>query len=108
MTATSFTLAWQPSASDGGSPIIEYIVEMRESTKTEFKKIGAAKEGKTFISVSYLEKDHGYNFRITARNAVGLSDPYEPDDKIVAGSRLSKLSKKFARFLIIILLYQCL
>ncbi|KAK9730490.1 Variant SH3 domain [Popillia japonica] len=89
MTDTSFTLSWQPSAKDGGSPIIEYIVEMRESTKTEFKKIGATKEGKTFISVNYLEKDHSYRFRITARNEVGLSEPYEPSDSITAGSRLT-------------------
>lgn len=94
MTDTSFTLSWQPSAKDGGSPIIEYIVEMRESTKTEFKKIGATKEGKTFISVNYLEKDHSYRFRITARNEVGLSEPYEPSDSITAGSRLSKLYNK--------------
>lgn len=98
MTATSFTLAWQPSASDGGSPIIEYIVEMRESTKKDFKKIGSTKEGKTYIAVNYLEKDHGYNFRITARNEVGLSDPYEPTDTIIAGARLSKFLHHFLVF----------
>lgn len=89
MTDTSFTISWQPSANDGGSPIIEYIVDMRESKKKEFKKVGATKDGKTFISINYLEKDHGYNFRITARNAVGISDPYEPTDTITAGSRMT-------------------
>lgn len=91
MSSTSFTLKWVPSESDGGSPIIEYIVEIREAkTKKDFKKIGATKGDITNIPVNYLEKDHGYQFRITARNVIGLSEPYSPEDTIVAGSRISK------------------
>lgn len=91
MSATSFTLNWSPSESDGGSPIIEYIVEMKEATsKKAFKKVGATKGDITNIPVSNLEKDHGYKFRITARNSIGVSDPYLPEDIIVAGSRISK------------------
>ncbi|CAH1179306.1 unnamed protein product [Phaedon cochleariae] len=90
MSDTSFTITWQASESDGGSPIIEYIVEMKEAkTKNVFKKIGATKEGATNIAVNYLEKGHGYKFRITARNAIGISDPYLPEDAIVAGSRMT-------------------
>lgn len=90
MTATSFTLNWQPSASDGGSPITEYIVEIKETTEKEFKKYGSTK-GDTFIGVNYLLKDHGYNFKIYAKNAIGISEPYVPTETVIAGSRLSKL-----------------
>lgn len=91
MTDTSFTLKWSPSESDGGSSIIEYIVEMKEATsKKEFKKLGATKGDITDIPVNYLEKDHGYKFRITARNSIGTSDPYLPEETIIAGSRISK------------------
>lgn len=91
MSATSFTLKWVASEFDGGSPIIEYIVEMKETkTMKEFKKVGATKGDVTDYPVNYLEKDHGYQFRITARNCIGLSDPYAPEDLIVAGSRISK------------------
>lgn len=89
MSDTSFTLCWQPSLSNGGSEIIEYIVEIRESKQKDFKKLGSTK-GNTDISVNYLEKGHQYFFRIVARNAVGLSEPYVPDEPIVAGARLSK------------------
>ncbi|KAH8336262.1 hypothetical protein KR067_011717, partial [Drosophila pandora] len=34
MNDTSFNLAWEPSENDGGSKIIEYIVEIREETET--------------------------------------------------------------------------
>lgn len=91
MSATSFTLNWLPSESDGGSPIIEYIVEMKDvASKKDFKKLGSTKGDITDIPVNYLEKDHGYKFRITARNAIGISDPYLPEETIIAGSRISK------------------
>lgn len=90
MTATSFTIKWQESASDGGSPILEYIVEMKEADKTFFKKLGATKGRVTEFAINYLEKDHGYNFKITARNEVGFSEPFIPEDTITAGARISK------------------
>lgn len=91
MTDTSFTIHWQPSENDGGSPIIEYIVEIRETTLKEYKKLGSTKAVDTVMSVQYLSKGKGYNFRITARNAIGISEPYLPEETIVAGSRLSKI-----------------
>lgn len=91
MTDTSFTIQWQASENDGGSPIIEYIVEIKESTKKQFKKLGSTKATDTLMSINYLEKGKGYNFRITARNAIGISEPYLPEDTIIAGSRLSKI-----------------
>lgn len=90
MTSTSFSIKWQPSASDGGSPILEYIVEIKEASSKNFKKLGSTKGSVTDIAVNYLEKDHGYQFKIIARNAIGVSEPYLPEDTIVAGSRLSK------------------
>lgn len=90
MTATSFTVNWQPSASDGGSAITEYIVEMKEANRRVYKKLGSTRGAVTNYAVNYLEKDQGYNFKITAKNSVGLSEPFIPDDTIVAGARLSK------------------
>lgn len=93
MTQTSFSIKWQPSLSDGGSPIIEYIVEMKDVTsKKSYKKVGSTKGDVTEIPVNYLEKEHAYLFKITARNAIGSSEPYIPEQPIVAGSRISKIS----------------
>lgn len=39
MTKTSFTISWQPPEYDGGTPIIEYIVDMKETSKTTWKKV---------------------------------------------------------------------
>ena len=89
MTATSFTISWQPSSSDGGSSIIEYIVEIKEANRRVYKKLGATRGAVTNFAVNYLEKDQGYNFKIIARNAIGLSEPFLPDDTITAGARIT-------------------
>ncbi|KAK9882447.1 hypothetical protein WA026_021478 [Henosepilachna vigintioctopunctata] len=89
MSYNSFTLHWEPSEYDGQSPIIEYIVEMKDVRHKEFKKVGATKSDCTNMPINYLEKDHGYKFRITARNSVGTSDPFVPEETIVAGSRIT-------------------
>lgn len=39
MTETSFTLNWQPPESDGGSPILEYLLERREVGKKAWQKV---------------------------------------------------------------------
>lgn len=98
MTATSFTLKWQPSEYDGGAKIIEYVVEMREDGSTKWKKIGASKGDITDIPVSNLKKDQAYYFKIYARNEIGMSDAFLPEDRIVAGQRLSKSSEIVVTF----------
>ncbi len=39
MTESSFTLKWQPPESDGGSPILEYLLERREVGKKAWQKV---------------------------------------------------------------------
>uniref|UniRef100_A0AAR5PDB0 Titin-like n=1 Tax=Dendroctonus ponderosae TaxID=77166 RepID=A0AAR5PDB0_DENPD len=97
MTAQSFTIQWQPPENDGNSEILEYIIESKDmKLKRDFKKIGATKGSITDFAVSELKKDHGYKFKIYARNAVGISDPYCPDETVIAGSRI-RIEYHFAK-----------
>ncbi|PSN52174.1 Titin [Blattella germanica] len=88
MTDTSFTLAWQPSETDGGSPLIEYIVERREVNKKAWQKIGVTTAEETSIEVTGLKANTSYHFRVTARNDIGSSVPYAPEEPITAGKRI--------------------
>lgn len=92
MTDTSFTLTWKPSEKDGGSRIIEYIVEMRESNKKVWKSISITQFDVTSVFVQKLVKDQGYHFRITARNKIGSSEALMSDDQIIAGRQISKFN----------------
>lgn len=89
MTETAFIVAWQPSESDGGSPILEYIVERKEVDKKAWKKVGSTTGEITHIEVTELKHNTSYNFRITARNDIGLSAPFTPEEPVTAGKRIS-------------------
>lgn len=90
MNDTSFNLAWEPSENDGGSKIIEYIVEIREETETTYRKVGTTLGTVTNIHVEKVVKNKGYLFRIYARNEAGTSEAFETTEKIVVGRKISK------------------
>lgn len=89
MNDTSFTIKWVPSETDGGAAIIEYIIEMKESTNKAWKKVGTTTKDCTYLQLTGLKKGTSYNFRIYARNEAGTSDAYIPDDKVTAGKLIS-------------------
>ncbi|CAB4067576.1 TTN [Lepeophtheirus salmonis] len=66
-------LRWNIPESDGGSAILEYIVERKEES---------------------LGKNVSYNFRIIARNEVGLSDAFIVEETFTATSSSIGGSKK--------------
>jgi len=39
MIKTSFTLKWEPPENDGGSPITDYIIEMKETSRKTWQKV---------------------------------------------------------------------
>lgn len=90
MTDTSFTLMWQPPASDGGSKIIEYYVEIKESKKKVWRNVGTTVGNATSLSIKELVKNEAYDFRITAKNKIGTSAPFVTEESIVAGQSKSK------------------
>lgn len=90
MNDTSFNLAWEPSENDGGSKIIEYIVEIREETETTYRSVGTSLGTVTNIHVEKVVRSKGYLFRIYARNEAGTSEAYETTEKIVVGRKISK------------------
>lgn len=42
------------------------------------------------MKISDLKKGSSYDLRITARNHVGYGKPYQPEEPIVAGKRISE------------------
>lgn len=89
MTKTSFTIKWQAPENDGGTPITEYIIEIKEESKKTWQKIGSTKHETTQFGVSNLKTDVPYNFRITAKNSVGTGPPYVAEEPIAPGRRIT-------------------
>ena len=95
MTNTSFTLKWRPSEKNGGTKIIEYIVEIRETSKKVWKMIGSTNGNDTLLEIENLIKKKAYDFRITARNKAGTSQPWVTEESIVVGKKISKYYDNF-------------
>lgn len=72
------TIEWLKPESDGGSPLIHYLVERRERKSARWVKVnrdGAYLD--TTLKVSGLTEGNIYQFRVTAINKAGESEASE-------------------------------
>lgn len=76
VTKNSVSLAWQRPPYDGGSKITGYSVERREAPNGRWVKANFTNIIELGFTVSGLNQDESYEFRVYARNAVGsVSNP---------------------------------
>lgn len=90
MTKDSLILSWQEPEKDGGSKIIDYIVEYRESSEKEWKSVGTTEGNETYIHVKKLKRKTKYFFKICARNEAGVGLPLVTDEAITIDDKISK------------------
>lgn len=75
--ASSIKLSWQPPLKDGGSPISNYIVDKRETSRTNWAQVSAKIKGDILeFTVEKLIEGREYQFRIRGENAWGVGDPF--------------------------------
>ena len=74
--ADSVTLSWLPPLSDGGAPIDAFIVEKCDAKDPQsvFEPAAQADGGATSVQVGGLTEGTEYQFRVSARNAAGVSE----------------------------------
>lgn len=87
INSDSLTITWYPSEKNGGSPIIDYSVEIKQEGK-KWKHVATVT--KTSAKIEKLTINTTYQFRICARNEIGTSLPYISDEKITIGKTLCK------------------
>jgi titin len=83
-TDSSITLQWEMPRNDGGSPLTEYLLEMREKRgkNTDWTQVQILPVITTSFRVTKLNEDSFYNFRIKATNAIGSSEPKSLDKAV--------------------------
>lgn len=87
-TKHSITLAWGKPVYDGGAPIIGYVVEMRPkiadaSPDEGWKRCNAAAQlVRMEFTVTSLDENQEYEFRVCAQNQVGIGRPAELKEAI--------------------------
>lgn len=84
----SAELKWTAPERDGGSPVINYIVEKRDVRRKGWQAVDTTvKELK--YTVTPLNEGSLYVFRVAAENAVGPSDFCELEDSVLAKDTFS-------------------
>ncbi len=82
-TTTSASISWSAPSSDGGSPIIGYIIEKREGGMGRWSKCNHYEVNETSFTVRDLAEDREYEFRVSAVNKAGTGEPSVPSDVVV-------------------------
>jgi len=84
LTKKSCTLAWQPPAFDGGSPIRGYYIEKCTGYSSRWTKVNREPIKATMMTFDDLIEGSEYNFRVCAENEAGVSKPSEATGTFVA------------------------
>lgn len=82
-TKSSISLAWEKPEYDGGSRVIQYLLEVKLKNQDKWSGVNTFRTMEA--TVSNLNAGEEYLFRITAINEKGKSDP-----KILAGPVMTK------------------
>lgn len=76
------TLNWQEPKDDGGTPLLNYKIEMMNLEDRRWNEVGETPD--LNFKVNGLKKNGKYKFRIRATNKIGPSEPAEIPDTVVA------------------------
>lgn len=82
----SIDVTWTAPASDGGAPILEYIIEKQDTKRGTWSAADKAKPGATQHTIGKLVEGNEYMFRISAENEVGVSSAAEIKAPVIAKS----------------------
>ncbi|CAH8566640.1 unnamed protein product [Schistosoma rodhaini] len=81
--ADSCVLTWNPPESDGGCPIIDYIVEKCDATTEVWERVPTVVTSSS-CPIKGLIEGKRYRFRVSAVNTMGPSEPAETNTAITA------------------------
>ena len=78
VTKEGASLSWSPPTKDGGSPITNYILEMRRVGDIKWQAVPKDKNTDTKYQVPNLAEDVDFEFRVAAENKAGAGPPSDP------------------------------
>lgn len=85
------SLAWEEPETDGGSKVIGYVVERRDVKRKTWTAATEHAESPEF-TVTGLQRDSKYLFRVCARNRVGSGPNVETDEPVQAKNKFGERS----------------
>uniref|UniRef100_A0A665T3N5 Fibronectin type-III domain-containing protein n=1 Tax=Echeneis naucrates TaxID=173247 RepID=A0A665T3N5_ECHNA len=94
VTKNSVTLVWTRPKNDGGSKIIGYYVEALQLPGDTWIRCNTSSQNvpREEYTVTSLERDLQYQFRVIAKTAVNISKPSEPTDPVLVCAENGEVS----------------
>ncbi|PIK33974.1 putative titin [Apostichopus japonicus] len=83
---------WEPPTSDGGAPIIGYIIERKDQYSVRWARLNRVPVAGVKFTSSDLKEGLEYQFRVIAENEAGQGKPSEPTRPMVAKEPYEKAS----------------
>ena len=84
LTKDSATLTWSP-APNGGSPITNYIIEVKESGDVKWRPLTRETVTDTKYKLTGLKEGVGYQYKVTAENKAGMGQTSSSSDEAKYG-----------------------
>ncbi|RLV95334.1 hypothetical protein DV515_00012887 [Chloebia gouldiae] len=84
-SANNITIQWKPPKDDGGKPVQRYLVERQQVGRNDWEILGETPRSCTSFTMSKVEEEMSYYFRVRAMNAEGVSDALESGEVKAAG-----------------------
>ena len=76
-SASQLQITWQDGITDGGTPVIDWLVELEEQPGL-WVLLEDSITQRIFTSAFVVEEGETYNLAVTARNLVGYSERSDP------------------------------
>ena len=77
-------MMWDLPQSDGGSDLTGYTIQKRDAKKSTYISCGNNDAGSRTCKVAKLTEGNEYYIRVCAENVIGISDPTENEEPIMA------------------------
>lgn len=103
VTKNSCKISWEPPESDGGSPILHYVLERREAQKKTFLPVMSRDNVLSFV-VKDLMLNGEYYFRVKAVNKIGSGEFLEIRNPVITEEQ----KRKYNLFICQIIIYYIL
>lgn len=75
---SSVTLSWATPLNDGGSPILDYLVEYKLTSDSLYTLHNDGVSTATTVQINGLTNGSSYDFRVAAKNAAGIGATSSP------------------------------
>lgn len=96
----SVDLKWDKPDSDGGRPILHYVVEMKDKLHNEYTEVMKSDGPVTTAKVTGLKQNTTVQFRVRAVNKAGQSQPSNETAPHIVKHRNREFSKEKATLLL--------